>query len=133
MKICKKIEVLISMDIDNELNEEGKKLLNEHLTGCTKCRNKKDTFLKIKDSFKNDTLLKRKIYKKSIKIYKKNLIVGIIALMLIFFSFFIYIYYQFPQNNIEYSKELPMSSYILKNNHQDDYFTPMISYIRYKE
>ncbi len=134
MKICKKIELLISMEIDQEIPEQEKEILNQHLVTCSKCRAKKEKFLKLKKAFNSN--LKFYKTKKAITPYKK-IILSAIAATIILISTFIFSIYSINKNQIyyiEYSKETPMSSFVIQEDtKKNDYDIPMSSFVTYLE
>lgn len=130
MKDCKKIELFISMDIDNELEENEKIFLEKHIEKCNKCRDKKKKFLKLKEAFNSNLRVKRSI---TINSFKRIFVTGIAALILIISGIVFSIYYNNNKNiSSENNSHYPLSSYFLEEeNKVYTYDEPMFSYIMY--
>lgn len=53
---CKKTKKLISILIDDELDEKRKSCLNKHLKNCCECRKESDIFIKMGKSISNEKM-----------------------------------------------------------------------------
>jgi len=137
---CRKYEILISRNLDNDLNEFEKEKLEIHLNKCCKCQEKQNQFAGLKDILNkaNDESMKYSIAKILIKKKSSALKIGLgLAAVLILALITSIIYFRninnssiFQNNNIV---NYPMGSivyYEKKNpeNYASNYITPMSTY-----
>ncbi|HOJ63275.1 MAG TPA: zf-HC2 domain-containing protein [Spirochaetota bacterium] len=135
MKDCNKFELFISMELDNELNNEEKELLKNHLKKCSSCQKKKEEFQKLKIAMNSNIKFSKPVSKEKKYSFKRFVIPAIAALLLIISGAIFSIYYNFNKNNTTYLNntiDYPLSSFIEdEENSKYEYSVPMSSYIMY--
>ena len=135
MKDCNKFELFISMELDNELNNEEKELLKNHLKKCSSFQKKKEEFQKLKIAMNSNIKFSKPVSKEKKYSFKRFVIPAIAALLLIISGAIFSIYYNFNKNNTTYLNntiDYPLSSFIEdEENSKYEYSVPMSSYIMY--
>ncbi|HOV14545.1 MAG TPA: zf-HC2 domain-containing protein [Spirochaetota bacterium] len=138
---CKKYSLMISRNLDNDLDFKEQNILREHLRNCKHCQNKEYELSLVKKVFKSDSINKSAFKSERIINNKKNIvkiIAPIAALFVLIFgiTFIFTVIFSNPTKNTneQYNaKYFPLGSFIYYQatdytNSNNEYANPMDTY-----